>query len=85
MRARQLISGAAFPPDVIKVLIDAFEDAWTEIASDVSGDPNVVDAARVSLAGIVLDIANAGPPIDRDRIKTAAVEAFRQKHRIGNY
>jgi hypothetical protein len=83
MNARQLIGGAAFPPDVLNVLLGAFEDAWTEIAADVSGDPSVVDAARLSLAGIVLSIAKAGP-IDRDTIKAAAVDAFRAKHRIGN-
>jgi hypothetical protein len=83
MRARQLIGGAAFPPYVLKVLGEAFEDAWAELAPDVSGDPTVVDAARFSLAEIVLDIAKAGRPIDRDRIKAAAVDAFRSKHRIG--
>src|SRR5688572_2843511 len=72
MDARQLIGAAAFPPDVLKVLFDAFDDAWAEVAPDVSGDPTVVDAARLSLAGIVLSVATAGP-IDRDAIKAAAV------------
>lgn len=83
MDAHQLIGGAAFPPDVLRVLFAAFDDAWAELAPDVSGDPNVVDAARLSLAGLVLSAARAGP-IDRDRIKTAAVDAFRQKHGIGD-
>jgi hypothetical protein len=83
MDARQLIGGAGFPPDVQKVLFEAFDDAWAELASDVSGDPTVVDAAQVSLAGIVVDVAHAGP-FDRHAIKTAAVEAFRRKHRLGN-
>jgi hypothetical protein len=83
MRARQTIGGAAFPPDVLKVLLDAFEDAWAELAPEVSSDPTVVEAARLSLAEIVLDIAKPGA-IDRDRIKAAAVDAFRTKHRIAN-
>jgi hypothetical protein len=83
MDARQLIGGAAFPPDVLKVLYDAFDDAWTEAAPDVSGDATVVEAARLSLAEIVLDVARSGP-IDRDRIKAGAVDAFRAKHRLGN-
>jgi hypothetical protein len=83
MRARQLIGSAGFPPDVLKVLFDAFEDAWAELASDVSGDPAVVDAARLSLAEIVVGIARAGP-VDYGRIKTAAVDAFRTVHRIGS-
>ena len=83
MQARQLIGAAPFPPDVRKVLLDAFEDAWAELAPDVSSDPTVVDAARLSLAAIVMvDIATAGT-FDRDTIKTAAVQIFRSKHRIG--
>jgi hypothetical protein len=83
MRARQLIAGAAFPRDVLKVLSDAFEDAWSELAPHISDDPTVIEAARVSLAEIVLGIARAGP-IDHDRVKSAAVDAFRTVHRIGN-
>jgi hypothetical protein len=83
MRARQLIGGAGFPPEALKVILDAFEDAWAELALDVSGDPAVVDTARVGLAEIVLGIARAGP-MDYDRIKTAAVDAFRTVHRIGD-
>jgi hypothetical protein len=83
MRARQLIGSAGFPPDALKVLFDVLEDAWAELAPDVSGDPAVVDAARLSLAEIVVGIARAGP-VDYDRLKTAAVDAFRTVHRIGN-
>jgi len=82
MRARQLIGSAGFPPDALKVIGDAFEDAWAELASHVSSDPTVVDAARLSLAEIVVGIARAGP-IDYDRIKTAAVDVFCTVHRIG--
>jgi hypothetical protein len=84
MQARQLIGRAMFPCDVTKVLLDAFEDAWTELAPHVSGDPTVVEAARLSLAGIVLETARTGP-VDRDGIKAAAVDMFRSKHRIANH
>jgi hypothetical protein len=83
VQARQLICAALFPPDVRKVLLDAFEDAWAELAPDLSSDPIVVDAARLSLAAIVVvDIATAAT-FDRDTIKNAAVQIFRSKHRIG--
>jgi hypothetical protein len=84
MDAHQLLGGAAFPPDVLQVLFEAFENAWAEVAPEVSSDPTVVEAARLSLAGLVLGVARAGP-IDRDSIKTAALDAFRAKHRIGNH
>jgi hypothetical protein len=83
MRAHQLIGEAAPSPDVLGVLFDAFDDAWAELGPNVSGDHAVVDAARVCLAEIVLALAEVGP-IDRDKIKSAAVEVFRQTHLIGN-
>lgn len=81
MKARQLIGGAAFPPDVLSVIFAAFDDAWGELAGDVSARAEAIEAARLSLATIVLSVAAAGP-VERDAIKTAAVNAFRQKHRI---
>jgi hypothetical protein len=80
MKARQLIGGAAFPPDVLQVVFAAFDDAWSEVASDVSARASAVEASRLSLASIVLTLAKAGP-IDRVTLKTAAVDAFRTKHR----
>lgn len=80
MRARQLIGGAAFPPDVLKVICEAFDDAWIELAPEVDADPASVDTARVTLATIMLSLAAVGP-IDRLGLKSAAMEAFRLKHR----
>ena len=80
MKARQLIGGAAFPPDDLKVIFGAFDDAWGEIAPDVDADPGAVEAARLSLATIVLSLATG--PIERAGLKSAAVDAFRLKHKI---
>jgi hypothetical protein len=33
MKARQLIGGSAFPPDELKVIFEAFDDAWAEVAA----------------------------------------------------
>jgi hypothetical protein len=79
MRARQLVSGAAFPPDELKVICEAFDDAWIELAPEVSADLVAVDTARMSLATIVLKLAATGP-IDRLGLKSAAMDAFRLKH-----
>ena len=79
MRARQLIGGAAFPPDELKVIFAAFDDAWNELAADVGSDAGAIDTARLSLATIVLSLANARP-IDRMALKSAALDAFRLKH-----
>lgn len=34
MRARQLIDGASFGPDALKAIVEAFDQAWSEIAAN---------------------------------------------------
>lgn len=82
MRARQLIGDHGFSRDDLAVILEGFEDAWAEIGPDAGPDPIVMEAVRLSLAHIVVSVAQAGP-IDRGRINVAAVEAFRVKLRIG--
>ena len=81
MRARQLISSAGFPPHHLTTILEGFEDAWAEIGPDAGPDPIVVEAARLSLADVVVSIARAGL-IDRGKINAAAVAAFRARFRI---
>jgi hypothetical protein len=82
VKALQLIRSGAFPPDVLRVIFEAFDDAWAEVGTDVSIRASAVETARLSLATIVLSLA-AQAPVERGALKAAAVEAFRQKHRIG--
>jgi hypothetical protein len=51
------------------------------VVSEVGNDLGAIDTARFSLATIVLSLANARP-IDRMALKSAAVDAFRFKHRL---
>jgi hypothetical protein len=81
MEARKLIGSTSFPPDELKVIFEAFDDAWGEVGTDVSSRVGAVEAARQSLADIVLSLAKAGP-IERAGLKSAAVAAFRLKHRL---
>jgi hypothetical protein len=69
-----------FQLDELKVIFEAFDDAWDEVAPDVSNRASAVEVTRLSLIEIVLGLAAAGP-IERIGIKTAAVYAFRLKHR----
>jgi hypothetical protein len=39
MRARQLIDGAAFGPDALKAIGQAFDAAWQEIVANFGNDP----------------------------------------------
>lgn len=79
MRARQLIGGATFPPDELRVIFEAFDGAWSEVAPDIGSDPGAIDTARVSLASILLSLATAGLR-DGHGLRTAAVDSFRLKH-----
>jgi hypothetical protein len=81
MEARQLFGGATFPHDVLRVIFDAFDDAWTEIGPCIGDHPDTVESARLSLAEIVLSLAKSGH-VDRATLKDASVRAFRLKHRV---
>jgi hypothetical protein len=56
MRARELIDGAAFGPDALQVIGQAFDEAWQEIVGNF-GDPQDIEQARFRLANAVLSIA----------------------------
>jgi hypothetical protein len=81
VKARRLIGGASFPHGELKVIFEAFDDAWDEVTPDVSARASAIEAARLSLAEIVLSLAAVGP-IERGKLKTDAVYAFRVKHRL---
>jgi hypothetical protein len=52
MRARRIIEGASFGPEVLKVASDAFEAAWHEIAERF--DPSMHEAVRENLAQVII-------------------------------
>jgi hypothetical protein len=57
MKARELITGAAFGPEVLKVITKAFDEAWAELAPQTGTRPEAIDAAQLRLANIVLSLA----------------------------
>ena len=57
MRARQLIAGAAFAPQTVKVMEQAFDQAWAEIAGNFGDTPSESQSARLSLARAMLSAA----------------------------
>ncbi|HWE20516.1 MAG TPA: hypothetical protein VG758_25635 [Hyphomicrobiaceae bacterium] len=73
--------GGGLSADELKLIFEAFDDAWTEAASEVGSDAGAIDTARFSLATIVLSLASSRP-IDQMALKSAAVDAFRFKHRL---
>jgi hypothetical protein len=75
MEAQRLLDGAPFAPDIIRVLKQAFEEAWTKIAPTIV--PDRAGDTRVSLAHAIIAHAAAGDH-DRDSLKAAALEAIRK-------
>ena len=75
MKARQIIENAAFGPEGLKVLFEAFDDAWKSIEGNFGGDAAAVEAARSRLANTVLAIARDGVS-DPVAIKNAALQAI---------
>ena len=75
MKARQIIENAAFGPDQLKVVFQAFDEAWARIAGNFGEDGTSAETARTRLANIVLAIAREGGN-DAAAIKNAALQAF---------
>jgi hypothetical protein len=56
MKARALIEGASFGPDALKVIAQAFDEAWKDVAGNFGEKPAVVEAAEVRLAKALLSV-----------------------------
>lgn len=73
MKAHQLIACAAFDPAQLKSMKQAFDDAWEQIAPQISTRPKAIDAARFRLAQLVLSVAKRGI-LERDKLKAEALK-----------
>ena len=78
MQARALIGGASFDPKTLHDLYKAFDDAWDQIAPEVSKRGEALEAARMKLAEFVLELANKGT-LDPEKLTEAAVAMMRAK------
>jgi hypothetical protein len=45
MKARKLIDGASFGPETLKVVGQAFDEAWTQIAGNFGNDVHTIAPA----------------------------------------
>ncbi len=74
MKARKVLASAMFGPEALKVIGDAFDGAWSEIAHHFDGDPQI-EEARVKLAHAVLAVADDGSR-DVETLKKAALRVM---------
>jgi hypothetical protein len=59
MRARKMLVDAAFGPDALKVITQAFDEAWGSIADNYKSAEQV-EVARIQLANAMLCVASDG-------------------------
>lgn len=80
MSARQLIDSASFGPEALKVMGEAFDAAWAEIADTYGNDPVVIEGARMQIANAILAIATEDSR-DVEVLKRAALQAIARSGR----
>ena len=80
MKARPLIDDASFGPQSLKVIAQAFDDAWRDIAGNFGSEP-VIHAARLQLAAAVLSVSS-DESRDAAVIKHAALQAMARRYKI---
>ena len=79
-KARQLIDGASFGPEALKVTGEAFDAAWAEIAGNFSDDPTDLEKARLRLANALISIADEDSR-DVEVLKRAALQRMALDYR----
>jgi hypothetical protein len=79
VKARQLIASASYGPEALKVLGQAFDNAWAEIAHHFQ-DPPEIEAARLRLANVILDLARQGTR-DPEGLKNLALQMLSLTYR----
>jgi hypothetical protein len=78
-RAHHLFSSASCDPDTLNMLGEVLDEAWASIAIDFGDDFREIEAARIQLATIVLDLARDGQ-LGQLQITRTATRLMREKH-----
>ena len=72
MRAKQLIDSACYGPEALKIIGQAFDEAWISIAPNFGNNPATIEAARLKLAKIVLSFPHE-EIASVDQVKTSSL------------
>jgi alkylhydroperoxidase family enzyme len=75
MRALRLIDSAAYGPETLKAMGQAFDEAWREIADKCGDDPQSIELARLRLADALLSVA-CEDSHDVEVLKQGALDAM---------
>jgi hypothetical protein len=82
MRARRAVDGAAFGPEKLKALGQAFDQAWADIQNNFGGSPLEIENARLRLAEALLSVATEGSA-DINALKRGALQEMAMDYRSG--
>jgi hypothetical protein len=80
---RQHMETTSFGPDALKVIGEAFDVAWAEIAGRFSDAPGEANVARLRLATALLSVASEDSR-DVEALKKAALQRMTSAHRSRN-
>jgi hypothetical protein len=80
MRARQLIAAAAFAPQIVRAMEQAFDQAWSEIAGNFGDSPSEIQSARLNLARAMLSVASE-TGTDVATLKASALQTLALSYR----
>jgi hypothetical protein len=72
--------GASYGPHTIKVLGQAFDEAWASIAGNFAENPADIEQARAKLANALLSVAS-GDSRDVEALKQGALQAMALAYR----
>jgi len=81
MKARQAVSGAPFGPDALKVVGQAFDEAWAQIATFFGTDPVMIEGARLTLASAILSVAS-DESRDVGVLKRAGIQVMAKQYKL---
>ena len=71
----RVIDAAAYGPDALKALGQAFDEAWASIAGNFGDDPSDIERARLKLATALLSVASEDSR-DVEALKKAALQVM---------
>jgi len=75
MKARRLIDGAAYGPNALKTLGQAFDEVWASIAGNFGDGLSDIERARLKLATALLSVASEDSR-DVEVLKKAALQVM---------
>jgi hypothetical protein len=70
---RELIDECSYGPETLKILYQAFDEAWETIAPKYAGDPDRAEIARLKLANTILSFP-VEEITDAEQIKNSSLQ-----------